>query len=178
MVVRVFTGGPRRRDGRTLKSDGRRRGGGPPQRGLTPAMSTAAGGLPERSARPRQSRRSYPSSGNVLQLCRRRSGQQAVELWPGLDGELEARSTRCLSCLGHRGRQAEPLPTPSASTSGELARDPGQLAHKCRANPQNDTALLSKASAALQTSWPRPSSLGKHLNPRSALACAASPRAC
>ena len=156
----------------------RRLRGGAPQRGLPPAMSAAACGLPGRSARPRQGRRSWPSSSSGLQLCRWRQGQQAVELWLRLDAELAAWPTRGLGGRRHRGHQAEPLPAAYAPTSGERGRDPAQLAHKCCASTGIGTAPPSRARAALQTSWPRPSSLGKHLNPRSALACAAPPRAC
>ena len=136
-------------------------------------MSAAACGLPERSARLRRSRRSWPSSGNVLQPCRGRKGQQAVELWLGLDAERAGWSTRCLGGRRHRGHQAEPHPTPYAATSGERGRDPGQLAHKCRASTGIGTAPPSRARATLQTRLPRPSTLGKHSNPRAALARAA-----
>ena len=85
-MVREFRGGPRRRDGRTLKSGGRRRGGGPLQRGLTRTMSTAAGGLPMWSARPRQGRRSYPSSGNAAAAL-------PPSQWPA--GRRALSSTQC-----------------------------------------------------------------------------------
>ena len=108
-----------------------------------------------------------------MQLCRWRQGQQAVVLWLRLDAELAARSTRCLSRRRHRGHQAELHPTPYAPTSGERGRDPAQLAHKCRASTGIGTAPPSRARATLQTRLPRPSTLGKHSNPRAALACAA-----
>ena len=136
-------------------------------------MSAAACGLPERSARPRQGRRRWSSSSSGLQLCRWRQGQQAVELWPRLDAELAALPTRGLGGRRHRGLQAEPHPAPYAATSGERGRDPGQLAHKCRASTGIGTAPPSRARATLQTRLPRPSTLGKHSNPRAALACAA-----
>ena len=97
----------------------RRRRGGAARRGLPPAMSAAACGLPERSARLHQGRRSWPSSGNGLQLCGGRKGQQAVELWLHLDAELATWSTRGLGCRRHGGHQAEPLTAPYAPTSGE-----------------------------------------------------------
>ena len=136
-------------------------------------MSAAACGLPERSARLRRSRRSWPSSGNVLQPCRGRKGQQAVELWLGLDAERAGWSTRCLGGRRHRGHQAEPHTAPCTPTSGELGRDPAQLAHKCRASTGIGTAPPCTASAALRTGRTRPSDLCLHSNAHSALSRAA-----
>ena len=136
-------------------------------------MSAAACGLPERSARPRQGCRSWPSNSNGLQLCRWRKGQQAVVLWLHLDEERSARSTRCLSRPRHRGHQAGPHPAAYAPTSGSLGRDPAQLAHKCRSSTGIGTALPCTASAALQTGRTRPSDLCLHSNPHSTFSRAA-----
>ena len=151
----------------------RRRRGGAPRRGLPPAMSAAACGLPERSVMPRQGRRSWPSKSNGLQLCRWRKGQQAVELWLHLNAELATWSTRSLGCRRHRGHQAEPLTAPYSSTSGELGCDPDQLALKCCSSTGIGTALPCTASAALQTGRTRPSDLCLHSNPHSPVSRAA-----
>ena len=182
VVVREFRGGPRyprRRDGRTLKSGGRRRGGGPLQRGLTRTMSTAAGGLPMWSARPRQGRRSYPSSGNAAAAL-------PPSQWPA--GRRALSSTQCRA----RGVVDEvPELSPTSRPSSGAASDSfctyvwGARSRSSSADATVPLQHWDRHRPAFQGErgpsnqlWPRPSNLGKHSNPRSALACAASPRAC